>query len=79
MATTVETRVAAILADVLRLPVETLAGELTMEDTDRWDSLTHMELIAALERSFDLELSFEDIVRMKSQREIVRLLREKGR
>jgi acyl carrier protein len=49
-----------------------------MKNVDAWDSLKHMELIVALEQSFDIQLSFDEIVAMQSVSEIKRVLRERG-
>ena len=48
-----------------------------MKDVDAWDSLKHMELIVSLEQSFGIELSFDEIVAMRSVGEIKRVLRGK--
>ena len=49
-----------------------------MNDVDTWDSLIHMELIAAVESRFELQLNFDEIVAMKTVGEIKRVLTEKG-
>jgi acyl carrier protein len=49
-----------------------------MKDLDVWDSLKHMELIVSLEGSFDIQLSFEEIIAMQSVGEIKRILKERG-
>ena len=49
-----------------------------MKDLDVWDSLKHMELIAALERQFDVQLTFDEIVAMRSAGDIKRVLSNKG-
>lgn len=75
---TMEEKVATILAEVLRMPAAAITDELAMDDTDRWDSLTHMDLVMSLERSFDLQLSFEEILVMRSMRQIIRVLQDRG-
>ena len=49
-----------------------------MKDLDVWDSLKHMELIAALEQQFDVQLTFDEIVAMRSAGDIKRVLSNKG-
>lgn len=49
-----------------------------MKDLDVWDSLKHMELIAELERQFDVQLSFDEIVAMRSVSDIKCVLSNKG-
>jgi len=57
-------RLNPILAQILRLRADEITDELTIDDVGRWDSLTHMELIAAIEDEFGIELSGDDIVEM---------------
>ena len=67
-----------LLAEVLQIPIEKVTAELAMPDLDVWDSLKHMELIAALEQQLDIQLSFDEIVLMRSVRDIKRVLNDKG-
>jgi acyl carrier protein len=63
---------------VLRLPVTSVEDELAMTDVDAWDSLTHMELIAAVESTFEVQLTFDEIVAMTTVAAVKRVLAEKG-
>ncbi len=66
-----------LLAEVMGIPAEAVTNDLAMKDLDAWDSLKHMELVVSLEQSFGLELTFDEIVAMRSVREIKRVLKEK--
>lgn len=68
----------AVLADVLQMPAAGITDDLAMEDVEAWDSLKHMELIVALETAFDVQLTFDEIVAMRSVREIKRVLAERS-
>lgn len=61
-----EEKVNDILIDVLKVPKEKIAEDLTMDDVDNWDSLTHMNLIVAIEDEFGIEMSGDDIAEMIS-------------
>jgi acyl carrier protein len=74
----VESKVNHLVAGVLNIPAATITDDLAMKDVDAWDSLKHMELIVLMEESFDLQLTFEEIVTMQSVREIKRVLSERG-
>jgi acyl carrier protein len=74
----VNEQVEHVLVDVLQVPASTIKDELAMTDLEVWDSLKHMELIASLEQIFALELTFDEIVRMRSVGEIKRVLKERG-
>lgn len=74
----VEEKVVTMLSDVLQTPPEKITDELAMRDLEVWDSLKHMELVASLEQTFGVELTFDEIVAMQSVGEIKRVLRAKG-
>lgn len=66
------------MADVLQIPVAEVTDQLAMTDLDVWDSLKHIELIASLEEQLNVQLSFDDIVAMRSVGDIKRVLSSKG-
>ena len=67
-----------IIADVLRVPRAEIVDSLDMEETGTWDSLSHMQLIAALEEEFNMELTADEIVSMRSLGQIKDVLRAKS-
>ena len=67
-----------LLAELLQIPVTKVTADLAMKDLDVWDSLKHMEVIAALEQQFELQFTFEEIVSMRSVGDIKRVLSSKG-
>jgi len=72
------TKLNEIVASVLHIPMDGVADQLTMAEVETWDSLQHMNLIAALEQAFNTEFTFEEIVSMQSVAEIRRVLKSKG-
>ncbi len=73
----VDERVAGVLSEVLQLPATKITDDLAMQDLEAWDSLKHMELIVSLEETFGQQFTFDEIVAMRSVREIKRVLRAK--
>lgn len=67
-----------LLADLLQIPVMEVTDQLAMTDVEVWDSLKHIELIASLEEQLGVQLSFDDIVAMRSVGDIKRVLSSKG-
>ena len=67
-----------LLADLLQIPVTEVTDQLAMTDLDVWDSLKHIELIASLEEQLAVQLTFDDIVAMRSVGDIKRVLSNKG-
>ena len=53
-----------ILSKILNVSIEKTEENLTMDDVDYWDSLTHMNLIVSIEEELDIELSGDDIAEM---------------
>ena len=74
----VDAKVQNLLSEVLQMPASEITDDLAMKATDAWDSLKHMELVVSLEQSFEIQLSFDEIVAMQSVSEIKRVLRERG-
>ena len=68
-----------MLAEVLKLSASAITDELAMGNTEAWDSLKHMELVVAIETGYGLELSFDEIVAMKSVGDIRRVLAAHGK
>ncbi len=73
-----EKKIAALMAGLFNIKNEHITDSLTMVNTDGWDSLKHMELIVSIERTFGIELEFEEIVAMQTLKDIKRILTEKG-
>ncbi len=64
-----------LIHDVLRLPKSEISDDLDMAATSAWDSLSHMQLIAALEDEFGIELTADEIIEMRSVGQIKTVLR----
>lgn len=43
-----------------------------------WDSVSHMQLVAALEEAFDVQLDVDDVIDMDSYQRAVTILRRHG-
>lgn len=67
-----------LLAEILQIPVTKVTGDLAMKDLEVWDSLKHMELVASLERSLNIQFTFDEIVAMQSVGAIKQILKEKA-
>lgn len=55
-----------LITDLFRIDQTDSIADLTMDDLDTWDSLSHMELIAGIEELFGIELTSDEIITMKS-------------
>lgn len=68
----------ALLADILKISIEDTLDELAMKEVETWDSLKHMELIVSIEKIFDIELTFDEIVAMQTVKGIKQVLINRG-
>ncbi len=59
-------RLNQIFMEVLEADPGCLKDEWTMDEVRNWDSLKQMEIIAAIEKVYDFELTFEEIAQMSS-------------
>lgn len=66
-----------IFQGLFKMPAAEIRDSMTMQDIALWDSLHHIELIAAIEQKFGFEFTFEEISTMQSIGEIRKLVTAK--
>ncbi len=66
-----------LMADVLRLQEDEITDDLSIKDSENWDSLKHMELVASIEQVFGVSLTFDDIISMVNVKAIKNVLKSK--
>lgn len=54
-----------------------LTNDLTANDVDNWDSLTHMILIAEVEDEFSIKFKLKDLNKMKNVGEMINIINSK--
>ena len=64
-------KVNELFNDVLDDDSIILKNELTASDIDGWDSLTHIQLIVAIEKSFKIKFTSREILSWKNVGEMV--------
>ena len=69
-----EDRINKILSELLRIPYGDINNNISMDDFDIWDSLSHMELVVSIEEEFKIELTADEIVAMQNVGEIKRII-----
>jgi acyl carrier protein len=52
-------------------------ADTTADDIDAWDSLTHVQLIVAVEKEFAIKFSTVEIMKMKNVGEFIDLINKK--
>jgi len=46
-----EERLKKIMTQVIDVPIESISNDLSLDTTDNWDSVNHMNLVLALEQA----------------------------
>ena len=72
-----EERIRQIAASVLRVSPARLDAAASPDTIETWDSLRHLNLVLALEEDFDLRFTVEDVGRMRTLGEMVKLIQSR--
>lgn len=67
------------MCDVLRLKKNQLNDDLSMETTENWDSLKHMDLITSMEDELKIKFRMDEIVIMKDIKTIKKIINKKNK
>jgi acyl carrier protein len=71
-------RTSKILSNVFGIKESDIHPNLTKSDIGSWDSLKQMDLVATLEKEYDITLGIPEIIRMQSVKAILEVLKEQG-
>jgi acyl carrier protein len=77
MNTDIEARVNRVFQAVFDVPDLTVVGETTANDVEGWDSLTHIDLIVAVEKEFKIRFRTAEVNGMKNVGDLIRLILQK--
>jgi acyl carrier protein len=69
--------VTKIIRDVLELPDLNLKLDTSAEDVDEWDSMTHMQLIAAIEDKYKIRFALGELQTLKNVGDMIQMIRSK--
>ena len=71
-------RLIELFADELMVDAGSLNEESNPDNTEEWDSLAAMRLVAAIEETFEVTLSTAEIMKMRSIAIVRKVLEGKG-
>jgi len=66
-----------ILRDILHQPALVLTETSSADQVERWDSLTHVNLIMNIERHYKIKFSLGEIKRLRNVGEMIHLIASK--
>jgi len=70
-------QVRGMASDFFGIPASEISAHSSPETIEAWDSVQHLSLVLALEEKFGLQLSPEEIEKMKTIGEIAKLVEGK--
>lgn len=70
-------RLTSVFRDVFDDDSLTLRPDLTAGEVENWDSLTHIDLITAVEREFAIRFTTGDVSSMKNVGDLMTLIQKK--
>jgi acyl carrier protein len=71
-------RVRHILGVVLEMSEQQIDEQLSAEETSNWDSIRHLNLVMALEETFGVSFTSDELAQLTSYRAIVDALGQRG-
>lgn len=66
-----------IFRNVFMDPQLLVTESTSAKDIRMWDSLTHLELIAAVEEGFGIKFSFDEVMQFDNVGDMIRLIAKK--
>lgn len=63
-----------ILRDILHQPALVLTETSSADQVERWDSLTHVNLVMSIERHYKIKFSLGEIKRLRNVGEMIQLI-----
>lgn len=64
----------SLVADATGITQTEITPALSRHEDDRWDSLSHLRLITALEESFSIRLTMEEIEAIATLEDLIRVV-----
>jgi|AmaraimetFIIA100_FD_contig_31_32236554_length_494_multi_13_in_0_out_0_2 acyl carrier protein len=74
----VEQKLRAAFVQALGLPPTMDVTQLAYGGDERWDSVAHMQLVAAIESAFDIMLDIDDVIDLSSYPKAIEILGKYG-
>jgi acyl carrier protein len=73
----IRTQLSTIFDSVFHCGAITITDDLTADQVEKWDSLTHLTMIAAVESHFGIRFKLKELTGMKNTGDLITLITEK--
>jgi acyl carrier protein len=71
-------RVHIVIADILKVPYDSISDESTAENMENWDSLSGLLLFLALEKEFGIKFNINEMTDIDNIADIKKCIKNKG-
>lgn len=69
-------KIIKIVAEILELDETRISLETTQQETEEWDSLAHIRMIAEIEEQLGINIPIEKVVEIHTVKELVQAVQE---
>jgi acyl carrier protein len=69
--------ITTIIRDVLELPDLNVTLRTSAEEVDEWDSMTHIQLISAIEGKYKVRFALGELQSLKNVGDMIELIKKK--
>jgi acyl carrier protein len=70
-------KVASILSQIIKCDLSEINESTSANDIDRWDSLTHVHLVLAVEKEFEIRFSLGELQDLQNVKDMVLMVENK--
>jgi len=74
----IKSKLTPIFRDVFSEPSLVVRETMTADEVKKWDSLSHINMIYAVEKAFGVKFSIKDARSMKDVGELIQLIKKKA-
>lgn len=74
----IDKKLKEIFFDIFDISKKEINEQNSIDNIENWDSLSHIRLIVAIEKVFNIKINDEEIIQMNSYTKIIKILKNKG-
>ncbi len=73
----IDEKLTQIFRTVFNEPTLNISSATTANDVDAWDSLSHLNMISAVEKEYGIKFKLKDLVKLKNVGDLVQIIEVK--